>query len=166
MSKTPGKTLKVAVIGPKGQCGACVVDELLSRGHAVVGISRSPPQSWPRPGNYSSVALNIYNTKALAEALSQNFDAIVCAFGPPLVDLKTVYAETCEAQAKIKQALLLSTHKGPFVIIGKCERHHYAEVHGRGSSRHCIKARLTTFFLHRRRRFSPQQGWQRLRRPA
>ncbi|KAJ3954373.1 hypothetical protein N0V92_009121 [Colletotrichum tropicale] len=42
MSST--KKLRVAVLGPKGQCGSCVVDELLSRGHSVVGLSRNPPR--------------------------------------------------------------------------------------------------------------------------
>lgn len=39
-------TLTVAVLGPKGQCGQCVVDELLSRGHNAIGISRDPPKEW------------------------------------------------------------------------------------------------------------------------
>ncbi|KAL4876864.1 hypothetical protein BJY04DRAFT_210368 [Aspergillus karnatakaensis] len=103
--------LRVAVLGPKGQCGSCVVDELLSRGHTVVGLSRNLPTKWHDSNpNYSSLAVDVYNHDALVRVFSDNFDAIVNAFAPPIVSLKTVYQAVIEGQLRIKSALLASTH--------------------------------------------------------
>lgn len=115
------KPLKVGVIGPNGQCGSCVVDELLMRGHTVVGISRNPPKHWKGSANahYSSISIDIHReNKRLIEAFSSQFDAIICAFGPGLSDLDKVYMDAVEAHGRIKTALLASDHTGPFIIIG------------------------------------------------
>lgn len=114
------KSLKVAVLGPKGQCGSCVVDELLSRGHSVVGISRAPPQTWGKPGEYEGIPCDFNDIRGLSEVLSDgNFDTVVSAFGPSLVDLKTVYSLGVEGHGNIKMALLRSTFRGHLIIIGK-----------------------------------------------
>lgn len=114
----PQKKLKVAVIGPKGQCGSCVVDELLSRGHFVVGISRNPPQKWAAGGDYTPHVVDLHDTDRFAQALSQDYDAIVCAYGPPLAKLDEIYELCVEGHAKIKEAVLQSTHSGGLIIIG------------------------------------------------
>lgn len=117
------KRLRVAVIGPKGQSGSCVVDELLTRNHDVVGVSRNPPKEWNGTGNgsYTSISVDIYTEQnKLIEIFSSDFDAIVCAFGPSLANLANVYMDGVEAHGRIKTALLASTHQGPFVIIGTC----------------------------------------------
>lgn len=117
MSHSPAK-LTVAVIGPKGQCGSCVVDELLSRGHSVVGISRNPPRKWASKGDYRPHAVDLHDTDRFAQALSQGYDAVVCAFGPPLDNLGEIYEHCVEGHAKIKEAVLQSTHSGGLIIIG------------------------------------------------
>ncbi|KAK7703819.1 hypothetical protein SLS64_008763 [Diaporthe eres] len=114
----PQKKLKVAVIGPKGQCGSCVVDELLSRGHSVVGISRNPPPKWAAEGDYTPHAVDLHDTDRFAQALSKDYDAIVCAYGPPLAKLDEIYEHCVEGHAKIKEAVLQSTHSGGLIIIG------------------------------------------------
>lgn len=116
----PRDKLKVGVIGPKGQCGSCVVDELLSRGHSVVGISRSPPPKWAIKGDYRPHSVDIHDTEQFAQALSQDYDAVVCAYGPPLAKLDEIYQHCVESHAKIKEAVLQSTHSGAFIIIGMC----------------------------------------------
>jgi putative NADH-flavin reductase len=84
--------MRVAVVGPKGQCGKCVVNELLSRGHSVVGISRSPPNTWPKAGPYESISVDFSDIKMFSTILSDGkFDAVVSAFGPPLHNFKDVY---------------------------------------------------------------------------
>lgn len=112
------KQLRVAVIGPKGQCGSCVVDELLSRGHHVTGISRSPPKVWNSPGDYIGLAADLKNVPAFTKALSGGYDAIICAFGPPLEPMDEVYFKCIEGHLLIKKAMLRSNHKGSFLIIG------------------------------------------------
>ncbi|KAJ5959264.1 uncharacterized protein N7479_006414 [Penicillium vulpinum] len=113
------KSLRVAVLGPKGQCGSCVVDELLSRGHSVVGISRTPPKTWPKSGEYGGIPCDCSDIKGFSNVQSDgDFDAVVSAFGPPLVDLKSVYSVGVEGHGNIKMAILKSTFRGPFIIIG------------------------------------------------
>ncbi|KXH68731.1 hypothetical protein CSAL01_05139 [Colletotrichum salicis] len=116
------RKLRVAVIGPRGQAGSCVVDELLTRGHAIVGVSRNPPKQWKYDtgdGSYSSTSVEIYTEqKKLINIFSSNFDAIVCAFGPSFTNLATVYEGGVEAYGRIKTASLASTHEGPFIIVG------------------------------------------------
>jgi putative NADH-flavin reductase len=114
------RALKVGVIGPKGQCGSCIVDELLDRGHNVIGLSRSPPKTWKDAGNrYSAIAVDVTNARAFSQVLSSGeFDAVVCAFSPPLDDLHAAYRVCCEGHAKIKDAVLNSTFDGMFIVIG------------------------------------------------
>lgn len=114
------KTFRVGVLGPKGQCGQCVVDELLSRGHSVVGISRSPPKTWSKRGDYSSIAVDFAEVKALSAILSEGkFDAVICAFAPPLHDFNAVYRVGVEGHGNIKMAVLRSSYRGPLIIIGE-----------------------------------------------
>lgn len=112
--------MRVAVLGPKGQCGQCVVDELLSRGHSVVGISRSPPKTWPKAGQYESIAVDFGDTQMFSSILSEGgFDAVVSAFAPPLIDMKKVYIVGVEGHGNIKMAILQSSYRGPLIIIGQ-----------------------------------------------
>ena len=119
VSPSAKKGLKVAVIGPKGQCGSCIVDELLERGHSVVGMSRNPPSSWKENEAYTAEKVDIQNHEQLTKAFSGGYDAIVSAYAPPLTDLKMVYYRGVECHLKIKAAMLESTHNNPFIIIGK-----------------------------------------------
>ncbi|KAJ5390542.1 uncharacterized protein N7496_001610 [Penicillium cataractarum] len=113
------RSLRVAVLGPKGQCGSCVVDELLSRGHSVVGISRTPPQTWAKSGKYEGIPCDFNDIRGLSDILSNgNFDTVISAFAPPLVDLKSVYNVGVEGHGNIKMAILRSTFRGSFIIIG------------------------------------------------
>lgn len=111
--------MRVAVLGPKGHCGQCVVDELLSRGHSVVGISRSPPKTWPKVGTFESIAVDFSDISLFSTILSEGrFDAVVSAFGPPLHDFKYVYRAGVEGHGNIKKAVLQSSYRGPLIIIG------------------------------------------------
>lgn len=113
------RPLRMGVIGPKGQCGSCIVNELLDRGHTVVGLSRDPPKIWKNNPAYSAIAVDVNNHADLTKVFSQGFDAIVSAYGPPMTDLSMTYYYGVESNLKIKVALLESTHKGPFIIVGK-----------------------------------------------
>lgn len=123
--------LKIAVLGPSGQCGSTIVSELLSRGHSVTGLSRNPPAVWPSSsssseisspetsaGTYTAVSVDLHDTSALAAAFSANLDGIVVCYAPALGDLGAAYEAGVEAHARIKTALLRSSHSGGFVVVG------------------------------------------------
>ncbi|KAI1857326.1 uncharacterized protein JN550_013306 [Neoarthrinium moseri] len=124
------KKLKVAVLGPSGQCGQSVVNELLSRNHDVVGLSRNPPKTWTsttNTGSYTAESVDVFDDSSLARAFSKGYDAIVCSYAPPLGDFSKLYQLGVEGHAKIKTALLASDHKGPFVVIGGAGSLHCAD---------------------------------------
>jgi putative NADH-flavin reductase len=119
---TTKNPLKVAVLGATGQCGSCVIDELLYRGHTVVGMSRNPPKQWNGSnsgnGSYTALSVDIGNAKELRDAFSGKFDSIICAYSAPLKDLSALYETGVEGHGKIKTAMLQSEHGGTFIIIG------------------------------------------------
>ena len=121
---TTENPLKVAVLDPTGQCGSCVVDELLSRGHHVVGISRNPPKTWKgstsnsNHQSYEAIPVSLHDTAKLSNIFSSGFDAIVCAFAPPISDMSTAYENGVEGHGRVKTALLRSSHEGVFIVIG------------------------------------------------
>lgn len=100
------------------------MDELLYRGHSVVGISRMPPKSWEKPGDYASIPCDFRNVKDLSKILSNGcFDTVVSAFTPPLGDLKSVYHLDVyhldvEGHGNIKMAIQRTTYHGPFISFG------------------------------------------------
>ena len=116
--------LRIAFLGPTGQCGSCIVEELLYRGHDVVGVSRNPPEAWKEGENsahrgvYESVAVDVRDEVMLRDVFSSGFDAIVCAFAPGIRDLKNVYENGVEGHGRVKRALLGSSHSGSFIVIG------------------------------------------------
>lgn len=114
--------LRIAMLGPTGQCGSCIVDELLYRGHDVVGVSRNPPDTWKENpshrGVYESVSVDVQDEAMLRDVFSSGFDAIVCAFAPGNRDLGRVYEVGVEGHGRVKRALLGSSHSGSFIVIG------------------------------------------------
>lgn len=71
--------MKIALIGATGFVGPKILDELLSRGHEVLGISRKNIVS-DNP-NLTYVAQDILNSNALAETL-KGCDIVISAFNP------------------------------------------------------------------------------------
>ncbi|RYC79714.1 hypothetical protein BFJ63_vAg17401 [Fusarium oxysporum f. sp. narcissi] len=127
----PSKPLTVAVLGPTGQCGSCVVDELVLRGHNVVAISRNPPEKWKTAppgtkGNYIAKPVDIHDTEKLTAAFSGGLDAVVVAYAPPLAKLSELYENGVEGHRLIKTALLKSDLEGEAIIIGGAGSLHYS----------------------------------------
>lgn len=68
---------------------------------------------------YEGISCDYGNIKELSTILSDgNFDAVISAFAPPLVDMKAVYRVGVEGHGNIKTATLRSTFRGRFIIIG------------------------------------------------
>lgn len=111
---------RVAVLGPKGQCGRSVVDELpLPRTQRRWNLSLTPKhlvKAW----GLQRYCMRFGNIQGLSTILSEGrFDAVISAFAPPLVDLKAVYRLGVEGHGNIKMAIMRSTYRGPVIIIGR-----------------------------------------------
>lgn len=73
--------MKVAVVGVTGKVGSRIAAEAASRGHAVLGLSRSAPAD--PEGAVARRAADIHDTAALAQALAGR-DVVVHAYRPSL----------------------------------------------------------------------------------
>jgi len=110
--------LTVAVLGATGRTGKFVVEDLLARGHAVRGISRSAGGQPPRDG-VTWISADVRRPETIRPAL-EDADALVYAVGVTYTqvevsDLYDVYhtgvADTAAVagQAGVKRFVLLSS---------------------------------------------------------
>lgn len=72
--------MKIALIGATGFVGAAVLQELLSRGHAVDALVRSPEKLAPRAG-LTPVRVDVRDAAAVAAAV-RGVDAVISAYNP------------------------------------------------------------------------------------
>ena len=110
--------LTIAVLGAPGRTGRHVVDDLLARGHAVRGISRSAGEQPPR-GGVTWISADVRKPETVRPAL-EGVDALVYAVGVtytqvPVSALYDVYhtgvADTAAVarEAGVKRFVLLSS---------------------------------------------------------
>ena len=110
--------LTVAVLGATGRTGTHVVDDLVARGHAVRGISRSAGERPPRDG-VTWTSADVRRPETLRPAL-EDVDALVYAVGVTYTEVEVsalydVYhtgvadTATVARQAGVKRFVLLSS---------------------------------------------------------
>lgn len=112
------KPLVIAVLGATGRTGRFVVEDLLARGHAVRGISRSAGQQPPRDG-VTWISADVRRPETVRPALA-DVDALVYAVGVTYtrVEVSVLYdvyhtgvADTAEVarQTGVRRFVLLSS---------------------------------------------------------
>ncbi len=105
--------MKVVVIGTTGFVGASITNELTSRKHSVIGISRSV-KSVDNP-YLTNIAVDILNVKELAQAIKGN-DTVVSAYnagwGNP-----NLYNNFIDGSTAIQEAVKL-TGINRYIVIG------------------------------------------------
>ncbi|EIU5571787.1 TPA: NAD(P)-dependent oxidoreductase [Pseudomonas aeruginosa] len=74
--------MKVVVLAATGKAGRATISELLSRGHDVTAVARSPEKL---PSSITSVADDLSSAEKLADII-KGADAVVSAFGPSSED--------------------------------------------------------------------------------
>ena len=72
--------MKIALIGATGFVGAPVLSELLSRGHEVTVLARTPSKIGPQKG-LNVVAADALDARQVARA-AQGHDAVISAYNP------------------------------------------------------------------------------------
>ncbi len=105
--------MKIAVIGATGFVGSNIINELVSRGHEVVGVSRK--EKTADKSNLRYLAIDVTNVDTLAEALKgQNI--VISAFSPAATNpnlLEDFMKGSKAIQEAVKQAGV-----NRFIIIG------------------------------------------------
>ena len=74
--------MKVVVLAATGQAGRTVISELISRGHEVIAVARSPEKL---PSSIKSVRDALSSADRIAAIIAEA-DAVVSAYGPPKDD--------------------------------------------------------------------------------
>lgn len=82
--------MKVVVLAATGQAGRTILSELISRGHEVVAVARSPEKL---PSSIETVRDDLSNSDRIAEIIA-GADAVVSAYGPPKDDKRFFSDET------------------------------------------------------------------------
>jgi len=68
--------MQIAIIGVTGYAGGHIADEALTRGHGVIGVSRTPPQMSPPGLQFRTGSIE---DRALLEQLFAEADAVIVA---------------------------------------------------------------------------------------
>jgi len=74
--------MNITLFGATGKAGACILKELLARGHQVTAIVRDPAKLPPQPGLAVRKG-DLSDVAQIAEAV-RGTDAVVSAYGPGL----------------------------------------------------------------------------------
>jgi len=74
--------MKVVVLAATGQAGRTILSELISRGHQVTAVARTPDKL---PNSINRVRDDLSSVDRIAEIIA-GADAVVSAFGPPKDD--------------------------------------------------------------------------------
>lgn len=74
--------LNIVVLAASGQAGRTILSELISRGHKVTAVLRSPDKL---PDSIRKVQDDLSDTDRISEII-RGADAVVSAYGPPKID--------------------------------------------------------------------------------
>lgn len=105
--------MKIAVIGATGFVGTRITNELVNRGHEVLGISRKE-QASGRSG-LAYVSRDVMQVNELADTL-RGYDVVVSAYNPGW-DNPEIYADFLKGAQAIQQAVKLAGVER-YIVIG------------------------------------------------
>jgi len=78
--------LEIAVIGGTGRVGSRVVAEALSRGHSVIGTSRTPDAYVIEDANFSATFVDAYQPEGLLPNIAESETYVIVIGGASLLD--------------------------------------------------------------------------------
>ncbi|HEX7902444.1 MAG TPA: NAD(P)H-binding protein [Chitinophagaceae bacterium] len=105
--------MKIAVIGATGFMGNNITNELTSRNHEVLGISRDAKVS--DKNNLAFVVSDVLNVNELAKAI-KDYEVVVSAFNPGWTN-PNIYNDYLKGAQSIQKAVKLAGVKR-YIVIG------------------------------------------------
>ncbi|EJL61523.1 NAD(P)-dependent oxidoreductase [Flavobacterium sp. CF136] len=103
--------MKIAIIGATGFVGSAILNELADRKHNITAIARNPKDT----SNVNWVAIDIFNTDALAETLKGN-DVVISAYNSGWTN-PNIYDDFIAGSKAIQEAVKKSGVKR-YITIG------------------------------------------------
>ena len=105
----------IVVYGASGNIGGLIVDEALDRGHAVIGVSRSPDRLTVEHANFTPAQGDVTDVESFA-AVTSGADAVVISVqGTPEGDFSPENS-THALAAITADAALVGTENAPYVL--------------------------------------------------
>ena len=80
--------MRLAIVGASGQTGTRIIDAALERGHAVIGVARTPEKIRRRHERLAVRRADVFDTAALIDALA-GADAVLTSIGKTNLREKT-----------------------------------------------------------------------------
>jgi uncharacterized protein len=112
--------MKVVVLAATGQAGRTILSELISRGHQVTAVARTPDKL---PRSINRVCDDLSSADRIAEIIA-GADAVVSAFGPPKDDPRFFSDETYTDQlANVTEREIAAVRKAGvprLIMVGGC----------------------------------------------
>src|ERR1700722_19554159 len=105
--------MKIAVIGATGFVGTHITNELVSRNHEVLGISREAKVS--DKNNLTFISSDVLNVNELANTI-KDYDVVVSAFNPGWTN-PNIYDDYIKGAQSIQKAVKLAGVKR-YIVIG------------------------------------------------
>lgn len=106
--------MKIAVIGATGFVGKHIVNELASRNHKVLGISRTIELQTEA---IEFIVKDVFNTSELAKTL-KNYDVVVSAYNPGWANNTNMYDDYMKGSHSIQLAANIADVKRLIIIGG------------------------------------------------
>ena len=106
--------MKIAVIGATGFVGNNITNELVSRNHEVLGISRDSKVS--DKNNLTFISSDVFKVNELTNAI-KDYDVVVSAYNPGWTN-PNIYDDFLKGSQSIQRAVKLSGVKRLIVIGG------------------------------------------------
>ena len=107
--------MKVALIGATGFVGSHLLEELVNRGYDVTALARSVEKIPVKNGKPKTVAIDVTDTKALAEAIKGN-DIVLSAFNAGWSN-PNIYNDFMKGSQAIENAVKAAGVKR-YVVVG------------------------------------------------
>ncbi|HCF7759006.1 NAD(P)H-binding protein [Pseudomonas aeruginosa] len=110
--------MKVVVLAATGQAGRTIISELLSRGHDVTAVARTPDKL---PSSIHCVQDDLSSSDRVAEIIA-GADAVVSAYGPPKDDPRffsdVTYTDQLAEVAKLLIDAVKKARAPRLVVVG------------------------------------------------
>ena len=105
----------IVVYGASGSIGGLIVDEALERGHAVIGVSRSPDRLTIEHANFTPVQGDVTDAESFTAVTSGADGVVISVQGTPEGDFAPENSTHALAASTAAEALV-GTENAPYVL--------------------------------------------------
>jgi putative NADH-flavin reductase len=114
LSAQPVQAKKIVVYGASGEIGGVIVNEALSRGHTVIGVSRDPAKLKNGNQNFTAVAGDVTDLASF-QSVTRGADVVIISVSGSAKDNLPENSVTAQA-ARVATRAFTGVRQSPYVI--------------------------------------------------